>query len=90
MVVFFNLPDDWNESMPVSYRWIRHTATYLFGPYTFSKGSKSPDTPYSVKTVGEEWATWLEYSRSLGVKVYRRNQKITKNKLPEDLVDWIY
>ena len=90
MIVFFNLPDDWEESMAVNFRWIRHTSTYLFGPYTFSKGSKSPDTPYSVKTIGEEWATWLEYSRNLGVKVFRRNQKITKETLPEDLVDWIY
>jgi hypothetical protein len=91
MIVFFNVPGDFDENQHnVNFRWIRHTATYLFGPYTFSKGSKSPDTPYTVKTLEEEWKTWMEYTSSLGVKVYRRNQKTLQKKLPEDLNDWIY
>ena len=56
MLVFFSVPP--GSGKRVSFRWIRHTATYLFGPYTFSKGSKSPSTPYTVKTFHEEWKTW--------------------------------
>lgn len=88
MLVFFNIPKEPFHS--VSFRWIRHTAIYLFGPYTFSKGSKSPDTPYTVKTIPEEWKTWLGYTTNLGVKVFRRNSRILEKKPPKDLVDWIY
>lgn len=88
MVVFFNVPK--NKSAPMDFHWIRHTATYLFGPYTFSKGSKSPDTPYSVKTLTEEWETWRTYTENLGVKIYRRNSQKMKKAPPIDLTDWIY
>lgn len=90
MIVFFNIPQNETEQENVNFRWIRHTATYLFGPYTFSKGSKSPDTPYSVKTLEEEWKTWIEFTSNLGVKVYRRNQKTVQKRLPDELNDWIY
>lgn len=88
MIVFFSVPK--NESAPIKYNWIRHTATYLFGPYTFSKGSKSPDTPYSVKTLTEEWETWRTYTDNLGLKIYRRNSQKMKKVPPIDLTDWIY
>ena len=35
LVVFFNIPKDLPEQ--TNFRWIRHTATYLFDDYTFSK-----------------------------------------------------
>lgn len=88
MLVFFNVPK--GETGPVKYDWIRHTATYLFGPYTFSKGSKSPDTPYSVKTLPEEWQTWRSFTENLGIKVYRRTGAKPKMAPPIDLTDWIY
>ncbi len=87
MLVFFDVPS--GATQPY-FRWIRHTATYLFGPYTFSKGSKSPNTPYTVKTLSEEWDTWRKYSRNLGVKVFRRSQKHVRKSPPVDLKDWIY
>ncbi len=92
MLVFFDVPESDAEDLekPVDFRWIRHTATYLFGGYTFSKGSKSPNTPYTVRTLGEEWKTWKRYTENLGVKVFRRSQKSVKAHPPLDLTDWIY
>ncbi|MBF0440334.1 MAG: hypothetical protein HQK54_00355 [Oligoflexales bacterium] len=88
MIVFFNIPDNLPNNL--SFRWIRHTATYLFGPYTFSKGSKSPDTPYSIKTISEEWNTWLSYTTNLGVKVYRKKTGVIPKGPMFDPTDWIY
>lgn len=92
MLVFFDVPEDVEDSLdkPVEFRWIRHTATYLFSGYTFSKGSKSPNTPYTVRTLAEEWKTWKRYTKNLGVKVFRRSQKSVKLQPPMDLSDWIY
>ncbi len=87
MLVFF---DASNDKDPINFKWIRHTATYLFGPYTFSKGSKSPDTPYTTKTVDEEWQTWSKYVKNLGLKVFRRSQKSVKKLPPKELTDWLY
>lgn len=88
MLVFFNIPS--KKEMSVNFRWIRHTATYLFGEYTFSKGSKSPNTPYSVKTLNEEWSTWDKYTKKLGVRVYRRVSRQSARGTPKDLTDWIF
>ena len=88
MVVFFDVPE--NPGPEVNFRWIRHTATYLFGPYTFSKGSKSPDTPYTVKTLADEWDTWRGFSKNLGVQIYRRNSAKVRGMPPGDVTDWIY
>ncbi|SMF46373.1 hypothetical protein [Pseudobacteriovorax antillogorgiicola] len=88
MLVFFNIPKE-NPSQ-VNFRWIRHTATYLFDEYTFSKGSKSPNTPYTVKTLNEEWGTWERYTKNLGVRVFRRAHGRKIKSTPEDLTDWIF
>lgn len=88
MLVFFSTPR--NAVEPIDFRWIRHTSTYLFSNFTFSKGSKSPNTPYTVKTLDDEWKTWSSYAKNLGVKVYRRNSQIISKIPPTDLVDWIY
>lgn len=87
MIVFFDVP---SNNVPFSYRWIRHTATYLFNGYTFSKGSKSPNTPYTVKTLDEEWQTWRRYTNNLGVKIFRRSAKNVTKQPPKDLTDWLY
>ena len=89
MLVFFDMPQDEATNF-VNFRWIRHTATYLFGSYTFSKGSKSPNTPYTVKTLDEEWRTWRSYTKNLGVKVFRRARKSLGARPPEDRLDWLY
>ncbi len=86
VLVFFDIDD----KEPINYRWIKHAAAYLFGPYTFSKGSKSANTPYTVKTLSEEWETWKKYTKNMGVKVYRNTQRDPKNGAPKDLLDWMY
>jgi len=91
MLVFFDLPEGAEDEVaPTDFRWIRHAATYLFGGYTFSKGSKSANTPYSVRTLVEEWQTWKKYTKKLGIKVFRRSQKSVKKQPPKDLDDWLY
>lgn len=92
MLVFFDVPEEetGERDHPVNFRWIRHTATYLFGGYTFSKGSKSPNTPYTVRTLAEEWKTWKKFTSNLGIKVFRRSQRTAKGQPPVDLSDWIY
>jgi hypothetical protein len=92
VLVLFDVPEDVENDLdtPVDFRWIRHAATYLFGGYTFSKGSKSPNTPYTVRTVAEEWKTWKKYTSNLGIKVFRRSAKKVKRAPPMDLNDWMY
>lgn len=92
MLVFFDVPEEDEDDLdkPVDFKWIRHTATYLFSGYTFSKGSKSPNTPYTVRTLAEEWKTWKRFTSNLGIKVFRRSQKTVKMHPPMDLADWIY
>jgi hypothetical protein len=87
LLVFMDVPDD---SRSPYFKWIRHAATYLVGQYTFSKGSKSPNTPYSIKTLQEEWRTWQGFTDNLRVKVFRRNQNHVNKRPPRDLTDWIY
>ncbi len=92
MLVFFEVPLG-KESLAIDdidFRWIRHTATYLYNGYTFSKGSKSSNTPYAVRTVAEEWRTWQRFTKNLGVKIYRRSPRATSNVPPMDQLDWLY
>ena len=92
MLVLFDVPDAYvqHPEGPPDFHWIRHTATYLFEGYTFSKGSKSPNTPYSVRTLEEEWKTWKHFTKNLGVKVFRRSLKAIRPHPPVDQSDWIY
>ncbi len=88
MLVFFDVES--TDPKNIDFRWIRHTATYLFNGYTFSKGSKSSNTPYTVRTLQDEWSTWQKYTKRLGVKVFRRSQNHATNAPPKDLADWLY
>lgn len=88
LMVFFAVPPE--SSNLINFKSIRHTAIYLFGPYTFSKGSKSPNTPYTVKTLAEEWSTWRGFTQNLGVKVYRRQISAPDIAMPAPRDDWIY
>ena len=88
MLVFFDVES--NDPKNIDFKWIRHTATYLFNGYTFSKGSKSSNTPYTVRTLQDEWDTWQKYTKRLGVKVFRRSQNHATSNPPKDLADWLY
>ena len=92
MLVFFDVPER-EADLPnanVDFRWIRHTATHLFSGYTFSKGSKSPNTPYTVRTLPEEWSAWKRFTKNLALRVYRRSLNKVTAKPPMDLADWVY
>jgi hypothetical protein len=88
MIVFFETKD--SNSGAVDFKTLRHAATYLLGGYVFAKGSKSANSPYLVRTLGEEWDTWTKYTKRLGVKVFRRNLKHVTNAIPADPIDWVY
>ncbi len=89
MIVFFDITNPSSFTNP-HYTWIKHTATYLFSNYTFSKGSKSANTAYTIKTLDEEWTTWHKYVKNLGIKVFRKNNKYATKQLPKELNEWIY
>ncbi len=87
VIVFFDVNE---HHKPVNFRNIRHAASYLFGDFTFSKGSKSPETPYTIKTLDEEWTTWRGYTKNLGVKIYRRSLNRVKKHPPKEVAEWLY
>lgn len=72
----------------MKYSWIKHAFVFLFNDYTFSKGSKSSNSPYTIKTLAEEWSTWKRLYKHLKIKVFRkpiqRNSTFDRKKL----VDW--
>jgi hypothetical protein len=88
MIVFFETKTP--QYGALDFKTLRHAATYLFGGYVFSKGSKSANSPYVVRTLAVEWETWTKYTEKLGVKVFRRNLKHVKTAPPMDPVDWVY
>ncbi len=88
MIVFFEIKDA--DKPGVDFKTLRHASTYLLGGYVFAKGSKSANSPYLVRTLGEEWKTWSKYTQKLGVKVFRRNLKHVTNAVPVDPLDWVY
>ncbi|MFK7872052.1 MAG: hypothetical protein AB8C84_02625 [Oligoflexales bacterium] len=88
LMVFADLPE--KPHTDLHYRWIKHAATWLFDGYVFSKGSKSPNSPWTVKTFHEEWDRWSKNTKRLGIKVFRRSQEHVKKQLPIDPVDWLY
>jgi len=67
---------------PMNYRLIKHASAYLFGGLVFSKGSKSANTPYSIKHLDDEWKIWEKYSKELAVKVFRRTFKSVRRSPP--------
>lgn len=62
------------------FKWMKHTLVYLFNDFTFSKGSKSANTPYTIKTLKQEWNTWKRLTRNMKLKVFRRKPaKVIQN-----------
>ena len=89
ILVFYDRPSRWQRA-PAQARWIRHAAVYLFDKYLFSKGSKSANSIYSVKTLATEWRFWEQKSTDMAIKVFRRTHKNVRNQPPRSLKDWIY
>lgn len=87
MIVFFETKEA--DTDHVEFKTLRHAATYLLGGFVFAKGSKSANSPYLVRTLGEEWETWTKYTKKLGVKVFRRSLKHVTNPIAVDPDDWV-
>lgn len=89
LLVFVDYGEALNEQ-DFHYSWIKHASVFLFNHYTFSKASKSADSPYSIKTLEEEWARWLKFYKFLKIKVFRKPRRDNKEFNRKKLVDWIY
>lgn len=96
MLVFFQLPGRGKipPDSEISYRWLKHATTYLFNGLVYSKGSKSPNSPYVVAHLREEWKGWQKHLANsggvLGVKVFRKPLKSATSRPPKSLDDWMY
>ena len=88
IIVFFKVPENSNE-LP-SYKWLKHTSVYLFNNYTFSKGSKSSNSPYTIKTMQEEWSAWKKILKNPAIKVFRRSSHRLNKKFTVKLKDWLH
>lgn len=88
ILVFFDINGDPMASP--YYKDIRHAAVYLFNNFAFSKGSKSPNSPYSVKTLIQEWQHWQKHTRKLGVRVYRKATNYRSGLKSPKEIDWLY
>lgn len=88
IIVFFKIPENTNE--PPSYKWLKHTSVYLFNNYTFSKGSKSSNSPYTIKTMEEEWRAWKRILKNPAIKVFRRASHNINKKFTAHLKDWLH
>lgn len=89
IITFFDVPKDQTREV-ANYKWLKHATTYLFNDYVFSKGSKSPNSAYTVKTLEQEWQTWQKFTKNLGVKVFRRSFKHVKRSPPVSRTDWLF
>ena len=79
------------EFTHMQYRSIRHATTYLFNGLTFSKGSKSANTTYTVNLLLQEWKKWRGYVQDkLIIKAFRRRFNRAIKRPGKQLVDWIY
>ena len=79
MVLFFDTagaPGNW-----VDFKSLRHATTYLFNGFVFSKGSKSANSPYTIRPISDEWAVWTKFTKEIGAKVFRK-KSINDKKAP--------
>lgn len=90
LLIFFGLPKGHRKKDLINYRWIKHATVYLFNDYTFSKGSKSANTPYTINTIKEEWTKWRNFTKNLAIRVFRKGRVQIHNLPKEDRLNWLY
>ncbi len=90
ILVIFDKPRDYEETKPIDFRWIKHAMVYLFDEFTFSKGSKSANSTYTVNTLQEEVSTWRGLTENLAIKVFRKSLIRVKNLPYAEQHDWLY
>ena len=91
ILAFFDKPGEAVDGGFVDFRWLKHATVYLFGEFTFSKGSKSANTAYTVNTLDEEISKWksLVLNR-LSIKVFRKSSTYVTTLPYADQHDWLY
>lgn len=90
VMVFLDVPGAHEPTRPAAYPWIVHASAYLFNNLVYSKGSKSPNTAYTIKTLEEEWSSWSRHTDRLALKVYRKNYiHLGKKTLTLSRNDWL-
>ena len=90
VLVFFDSPEELNPGAQINFHWIKHAAVYLFGEYTFSKGSKSANSTYTVNTLAEEFEGWQNRLNHLTIKIFRKSLIRVKNLPYVDQHDWFF
>ena len=91
LIIFLDVPDNIEDlDANYHYSWIKHATVFLLNEYTFSKGSKSASSAYTIKTLGLELKSWKRYLKNLKIKVYRKSQKNLNSKFIRPRADWVY
>ncbi|MBI2602320.1 MAG: hypothetical protein HYW48_04620 [Deltaproteobacteria bacterium] len=90
LLVFFERPQEESSPQEVDFRRIRHVAVYLFNNYTFSKGSKSANSTYTVNLLEDEWKKWKRRTKNMAIKIFRKSGKRVTTLPHEDLHEWLY
>lgn len=90
LLVFFDLPVDEHPPLSIDFRWIRHVSVYLFNRYTFSKGSKSANSTYTVNLLEEEWNRWKRRTKNFAIKIFRKSSRRVTTLPHEELYEWLY
>ena len=89
LLVFVDMSEAHSEK-DMKFSWIKHAFVFLFNDFTFSKGSKSSNSPYTIKTLAEEWSAWKRQYPELGIQVYRKPVRKNSAFNTKKLLDWIY
>jgi hypothetical protein len=90
ILVFFDKPQNVKDSSFVDYRWLKHATVYLFGNFTFSKGSKSANSTYTVNTLSEEFSKWRSLLKNPAIKIFRKSLFRVKRLPYADQHEWLH
>lgn len=90
ILVFFDIPPYYTTNRPAKYSWIKHATVYLFNGMTFSKGSKSANTTYTVQPLEEEIRKWRQNTKKFGMKIFRKSQIHVKRLPYLELHNWLF
>jgi hypothetical protein len=91
LIIFLDVPFKTKDlDSHYHYSWIKHATVFLLNKYTFSKGSKSASSAYTIKTLNRELKTWKKHLKNLKIKVYRKAQKNLNKNFIRPRADWVY
>ncbi len=79
-----------NKDTVITYQMLKHASVYLFDQFSFSKESKSADSPYTVKTVAKEWELWQHLHNDLAILAFRKGSSKLGENYSNQMIDWLY